>query len=630
MCVVIARVVLVTALAAACGDAPAHVTLVPVDLGGCGMPPGVTHLRVYAYTPSDQVVTDVSAPTELGSLPADTLQLGVEASVANGDVQAIGKTMPLAFDSLADHAEIRIAMLAQDGFCATGDLGEPRIDPAIALAGDGALVVGGYALDGAMNHVPLATADYYDPTTATFQPVDVPVDLGATGFAGAVLTELADGRVLITGPEHVAMTFDPTTRELTPGSFGEERAFHGAIQLDATHVLIAGGCNGVMGDTCVDFPLKSAYDYPIASLANTATRVSSAALTGKRYGARLYDLGEQADGSERYVLAGGFGDPATADRFALADDTATGLAGFHAQVVPLDGGALLTALEPDGSAQTGAAGQLAPDAGATTAIASAPAFDGSRLVALEDGTVLALGGDASVSSYSPTTDAWTPVALAGNPPPALGSPAVIRLRDGTVLVAGGAIAGVSSPHAWLYRPSLVGPQSKTASAFPTSSANSALTAPDPAAVNRSIGFTLSASDDSLAARALVGGPRMTTGSLSATVGVLGGGVALIAQQLGPGRALVALLAPDEPIVIERLDGGAATTLCTGDDPVVLGGTSNLTFAVSGHTASVDAGTTQLTCDLSGDPDASDRGAWGIAALSGAQVSIITIQATRAP
>jgi hypothetical protein len=644
MYAVIARSVVLVTLLAACGDPPARVHLVPVDLGGCGTPPRAraSAMRVIAYARDgehpDGINLDASGALSLADFPADTEQIGVEISGESG-VIAAGKTAPLSFDSLADGASVPIAMLPLGGFCQTGPMQAPRIAPLVAHAGDGALVVGSADASAAA-----ATAEYYDPATATFTAVVVPVDLGATGFAGATLTELADGKVLVTAPQHVALTFDPDKRTFTTGFFGEERALHSVAPLDADHVLVAGGCQGITGGMC-DSPVASTFRYPLASLGDELTRTDGPTLgPATQAGAQLHDLGTQLDGTRAMVLAGSFTTPDTAER--LDPDSvriAEEISGFHGQVVSLEGGALLTALEPDGTTQTGAASVLPPGAPAVASIAFAPPLDGARLVVLEDGSVLLVGVDAMglLGRYLPTTNLWqtiTPVAAmdpatnASAPPAQVAQSSVLRLADGSVLVVGGHVAQPIAS-AWLFRPSLIGATSGTVVVEADGSAAGVLVPADPSTVTRATQkLILTAPGDALTARALVGGVRMTTGSVNAAVQVGSGGLALVAQQVAPGRALVGELVPGMPAQIVRLDGGTSTTLCTGQavpalDPSMV---TNVGFAVDASSATLSlAGAPLATCSLAQDADAADRGAWGIAADgANAQVAVVTITVAR--
>ena len=617
---------------AACSDPAARVTLVP--LGGlCGQPLGANQVRITAFTATGDRSQSVGLEetVDIDDFPADTEQIGVEVLVG-GAVGAAGKSPPLAFDALADRAEIRVFMAPLDGFCEVGALTEPRAQPLVARAGAGVLVVGGSGAAG-----PLSTAEYYDPDTAAFSAVAVPPVLidDAQGFTGAALAALGDGRVaLIGGPHNAFVVFDPVTRSFaTDPVLIAPRAFHAALATGDQDVVVAGGCSAVTGRSCSGVPRRDTLRYHLAKLSTPEPAAELPEAGALRISPALFDLGVQLDGGHRYLLAGGGGDPGLAARFTLDDAVATGVPGGHAQAVALDGGAVLTAYGDDAAAPDGTAAVFAPDAAAGQPIARAPAAAAVRLIALEDGRVAGFGGDSQggVVTYDPTGDTWrlaAPTSSVVTGP--LVAPSLARLGDGSVLVLGGAV----SAQAWLYRPSLVGPATGSVTVVPPSAAVlGALTAPDPATVARTPGaaaaWQLATPTGAALARALVGGPRTATGSVSATVHVTAGGVALIAQQTSPGQALVAELAPDQPAQLVRLGGGTAQPLCTGAaalpafDPAT---PAVVELAITGGQArlSIDDATV-LACSVA----AGERGAWGIASLgAGAQITVDSVTVAR--
>src|SRR6185503_3233327 len=100
--------------------------------------------------------------------------------------------------------------------------------------------------------------------------------------------------------------------------------------------------------------------------------------------------------------------------------------------------------------------------------------------------------------------------------------------------------------------------------LPDGSTEGILVASDPSAVDRSGDhFVLFGAADDYHARALVGGPHIAEGLVSASAIVDQGGIALLAQQTGPGHAIVGRLVAGEPARIEQLDGGATKLLCSG-------------------------------------------------------------------
>ncbi len=590
---------------AACNSTPAHVTLAPVGTGSCGRPSGVTSLKVTAFGPGGEVTRAVApdAPMTIGDFPAGTMQLAVDVLVANGEVGAAGKTAPLAFDDLADGATIPIFMAPLDGFCAVGPGG--RTGAVVARAGDTVLIVGGTA-----GGLPLATAELYDPATAEFAPIDVPDALrdATEGLAGVVLAPLADGRVVLTGGVRGVLTvFDPKLRAFGPVLVVNRRAFHAATAIGNT-VLVSGGCANVVGGTCDPTPLRSSLIYALDGTQTGAPNLPPSSVTE---GGRLFDLGTDTDGIERFAIAGGFGDANAGARFALDDAVATPLAGLGGQAVLLDGGALLTAFAPDAGAASPTVAIVAPDGGAVVPLGAGPSLAGARLVALEDGSAVAIGGDpgGKIARYMPTSDHWD-VGFpdpTGDVPGALDAPTLVRLADGSVLV-------LAATGAWVYRPSLVGPATGSLTILPASAPSSGvLAAPDPSTLSHAIGYVLTSADDRLRARALVGGPRLAHGTIAATTHDVVGGLALIAQQQGPGHAVVLELVPGEPAALIQLAG--ATTLCTGATPIELpAGPVSASLEIRDGTVRASVGGLGvLACSVSLD----EIGAWGIASIGSA-------------
>ena len=620
---------------AACGDPAARVALVPVGGGACGAPATATGLKIIAYGTAAESVRAVGLDETLAidDFPADTLAIGVEVLGSGGTTVALGKTAPLAFADLADGATIPIFMAPPEGACALPDLGEARTRPVVARAADGVLVMGGVGADGSL----LSTAERYDPQTATFVPVTVPSELvdPDNGLAGGVLTALPDGRVVLTGTARgVLAIYDPTTHAFGTPVLTDRRALHAAIALDADHLLVAGGCVTVDHEACSGVPLRSTFVYQLSDL----THVGGAVLGDgdPRTNGTLLELGPRAlDGADTFALVTGAPEPGRVARFAVSDANALELAPLPAQVVALDGGALLAAFGSDGAGPSADATLVGPAATTGAAIAKPPPADGARLVTLEDGRVLALGGtvDGVAAVYNPTLDAWDARVPPGDPLGPLDAPTLLRLADGSVLV----LAAGAPAHAWIYRPSIVGPESGAVVALPDGSTGGVLTAPDPSTVTRPADrlqqtLTAPATDDpTLPARLLVGGPRTATGSVEAVVAATGGaGVALIAQELGPGRALIARLVPGQPATIARTDPAHAGASCTGQ--IVQAFATSTTFGLDVHagvaTVSRDH-TALLTCPVDADPDVADAGAWGIAAAGpGAAIDVFTVTVRR--
>jgi hypothetical protein len=632
----------VAAITWACSDPAARVRLVPQ--GACGQPAGANFLKITAYTGHGErsQTVQLGETAAIADFPGDTEQLSVEVIGAGGATGAAGKSAPLVFESLPDGATIPVFVAPLDGFCEVGAMIEPRAQPLIARAGSGVLVVGGIGPTG-----PVSTAEYYDPVTQTFRSVSVPPVLvdDVQGFTGAALATLPDGRVaLVGGPHNAFVMFDSTSRTFaTDPVLIDPRAFHAAIAIDEQDVVIAGGCSAVSDRQCSGLPRRQMLRYHLNKLGvpDPVTRLPDG--QNLRIGAQLFDLGIQRDGHRGYLLAGGSGDPGLSDRFAVEDELVTTVSGGHVQAVALDGGAVLTAFADDATAADGAASVYPPEAPAARPVADAPDTRFVRLIALEDGRVVGFGGDPSLGDppdrvliYDPTRDVWRAVSASSSAPLGpLAAPALARLDDGSVLVIGGAV----SSQAWLYRPSLIGPASGSVTAVLSSAAaRGVLTVSDPATVTRTTGaqssWILTASPDAPMARALVGGPRLLTGSIRAVVTVTAGGVALIAQQTGPGQAMFAELVPGEPARLVRLEAGARRVVCQATSaiapfepaPVVL------RLVIDERSARlVFDDNDVLSCALAGG----ERGAWGVAALgapgaldAGAQISVASVAVAR--
>lgn len=620
---VIARWALGACLLVACGEDAARVRLVPVRPvagGPCGADrPRPSELVVIAYARSGEVLRTVPVDdaVPIGDFPSDTEQLGVEARLAGTPI-AIGKTAPLAFADLADGATLPIFMAPPDGFCPLGDMRAARRAPLVARAGDGVLIVGG--VDDAGN--PLASAERYEPATGTFQSVTVPAILGESGFLGATLTPLPDGRVVLAGgPQPVATIYNPATHAFGESVLIEARAFHVAVATGGNEILLLGGCSAIANGACSGIVRLGSKIYEATSADTLRERQPSTTLRAGRIGATLVDIGIRADGKRAFVMAGGLPGqlaPDAADTFAIGDTDATAIAGSHFSAAALDGGGVLTAFAPDSEAPDGTASVL-PALADARAIASAPAVRGVRLAALENGRVVGIGGDAlgGVLRYDPTIDAWERQGASG---PVTDAPVLHRLDDGSVLVLGGKPV---TNQAFVFRPPLLGASSGSVTVVPIGPARAnTLTAADPATVTRGTKWVLSANGAQLA-RALVGGPRMTTGTLRLVASVEAGGVGVIAHDTGPGRALLASLVPGEPARIVAADG----TACTGDvvapfDPET---PATILLEVSDETATLSRdGTALVSCRVG-----AEAGAWGVAAVGAdARVAVETISLVR--
>jgi len=130
---------------------------------------------------------------------------------------------------------------ASGTFSLTGNLGETRWSPmATALPNGAVLIAGGNFMQA------LSSIETYDPTAGGFTSQSVFMTVPRTGHA---TTQLADGRLLLTGGENAtsqvnssAEIFDPATNKFsTTGSMSQGRVGHTATLLSDGNVLIVGG-----------------------------------------------------------------------------------------------------------------------------------------------------------------------------------------------------------------------------------------------------------------------------------------------------------------------------------------------------------------------------------------------------
>ena len=169
----------------------------------------------------------------------------------NGDVLVVGGFASSSFSSVGSgplaSAELYNPVTAS--FAPTGSLNTARSEQTATLLSNGmVLIAGGYDWNGN----PLASAELYNPSTATFIPT------GSLNVAryNHTATLLANGSVLVTGGTigngnvvASAELYNPTTGTFTStGSLNTARAYHSATLLNNGTVLIAGGINtGIFG-----------------------------------------------------------------------------------------------------------------------------------------------------------------------------------------------------------------------------------------------------------------------------------------------------------------------------------------------------------------------------------------------
>lgn len=635
-------------IVAGCGEDIARIELVIVPNGtdDCGLFAGTT-LQITALAETgvypSVVLSTTDEPTELADFPPDTRQLTLEVRDSNAMLRTHGKTAPFLVE--ARPAQVPISLYPVGGTCTVGPLAAPRRRPTVtALSDGGALVIGGYTVEGS-TVVPVETIEYFDPLRNAFEIIPPRSD-EVKRFVGGSIATLTDGRVVLTGGDSSyyvvwdpAQKDDPETHGFDRAGVFEARALAQVAAVDDHRVVIAGGCTDLRtdGSGLCDGALAS------VKLLDVDTGVSDPLtnLSGPRAGGIA--VVQHVGGIPTVVVAGGVdatGAPVTTvDRIRLdglfpieSTDGAPGLA------AELDTGGVLTALGPPGALPASTASITVPGVLAPRPIAAAVrSRRDAVLVALEDGSVIAVGGvddlpgspAGQLMRYSATRDAWDIVG--GVPDPAWLDHAATRLADGSILIVGGRDAtDTALATARRYRPALLGPFAATAAVTPAIDVDSQLIPFDPMHVDRTAGtFALTATTQ-LDGYALIGGPRLASGTLSALITANAvGGVGLLARVTAPGNFIRGVLIQGQPARVERWVDGVVTTLCTGSSTVPTLATAMVEMTVEAdrlvlRRAGLDP---DVECGL--ESAAVVPGQWGIAAVdAGARVEVTTISVER--
>lgn len=638
--------VLACAALVACGDVERRtVTLrrvTPPAEPSCGAPPDARTVLITALGefPPDLNTGDSLAvgagDLAIDQFPATTRVLQVRVEGPDAAERAIGRTRELALGELADGAELYVLVAPPQGTCRVGPPAVARAAPLVARAGRGALVAGGRDADGA----PVTEVEWYDPDRGAF---DVLAGTfygdGTAGLAGATMTRLADGRVVVAGGAREAyQVFDPDRAELDaarllPG----RRAHHAAAALPDGRLLLAGGC-GVVDDAgaCAGALLADTVIIDV----DTGDPEPGPPLLTARAGARAF---VEADG--RLLVTGGVDGSGvvvtTAERLDLAGGAANeGIANAGGSGVALASGAVLTAF--GAGAASPAVREIPPHRGTAVVVADAPAArTGHALVALHDGSALALGGTqddgaAEAAMFDPARERFVDVALPGVA--ARRDAGVVVLDDGAVLVIGGLDRdGAALPDAYVFRPELTGPYTSELFIAASGSAQSSLLTPsDPSrselvpAGERAAHVRLTGSGAGASAPSewlIAAGPVFAAPDVALRAGASDGGLAVVLAFADARTfAFVALGAGATRLAV--VTDGIARTVCEGEPADLAGAQTPTIEVVAGDplTASVD-GEVLLSCAL---PEPLAPGAVGVGVLGGdgAEVRLETLQVTR--
>lgn len=598
------------------GDPPAIALtrIVPEVEPNCGVSDDGTTLFVSALGDfSASSANTISRPIQntgavsIDAFPADTRVLVLEVRGERG-VHVLGKTAPLSFGELREGERIPVFTAPPDDLCPTGAPLFARADPMLARAGRFVLVAGGDDPDDSSVY----PIERYDTAAGTFvaDPVDHYGDDGAHKLFGASLTSVRpriftseagdtvdaiDAQVGITSaPTHAVLAgglpafqiYDALADTWTaPLLMQPERAYHAAVALDDRRVLLAGGCYPLIdGHICE--PRSSVVTSTIID-ATTSDYVQGPDLTLPRIGGLA-----MRESARSVLLVGGFDDqglPVTRIERLWLDGTDSQLFdGSASALAPLVSGSALLAFPPPGASGSTPASVVPPLHSGLSPVANPPwASTSATLTPLQDGRVLAIAETAgprvtrtSVAMYEPSRASFTPLDIrATGSLPGRGH-AAVRLADGSVLVVGGRPSGqpTNAPQraAWVFRPGSIGPfASALTVTFDDDDRVEHLVPRDPANLNRvprdgvipaHIDMLASAGDSALPAEwAIVAGPVLTRGELSARVRSRGGGVALLVGFRGPDDYLAVVSRPGQLVVVYAVERGAARTVasCTG-------------------------------------------------------------------
>jgi Putative Ig domain/Kelch motif/Galactose oxidase, central domain len=339
--------------------------------------------------------------------------------------------------------------ISAHGFKTTGSMAGPRIAHTATLLSNGMVLVAG-GTDG--SGTAIATAELFNPATGSFTATG-PMGTARAHFAATLLCDLSslpcnDNRVLVTGgldtngqPLATAEIYDPSTATFSPTSVSMlfVHASHTATLLKTGQVLIAGWGNAVaeLFDPGTG-TFKQTGNMATARVGHTATLLNTGKVlvTGGIQGAppatttlaeaELYDPG-----------AGSF--TATLGSLATARQV-------HTASLLSDGTVLVTGGLDSNNHALASAEVFNPTTQMFMAtkgsMGTARAFHTATV--LMDKTVLVTGGDdgngplATAEIYDPAAQSFSPTGSMGNTRELHTG---ILLNDGTVLVTGGTGSG---------------------------------------------------------------------------------------------------------------------------------------------------------------------------------------------
>ncbi len=327
----------------------------------------------------------------------------------------------------------------------TGSMSTARRSHTATLLPDGTVLVAGGNVAWEATAI-TATAEVYDPVTATWRPTRN-MNQARTGHAAILLP---NGRVLVAGgmdsnwdPIAGAELYDPATGEWTPtGAMWTARHSFGCVLLMNGDVLVAGGWPHI-----TDYGIGEAEVYNPASgtwrpVGNLNTARAGASLTLLPDGRALAAGGAECCG---YVF---FDSAELYDPESESWTPTASMLGGPRHIPPTavllrDGNVLIAGSHDFGGASTVAAELYNPPSETWTATGPLiEARSACPIVVLPDGLAMMIGGIQywpevfldTVELYDPDTGTWTATASLAVPRASAG---VVVLQTGRVLATGG-------------------------------------------------------------------------------------------------------------------------------------------------------------------------------------------------
>lgn len=659
----VGRVLVLIALAA-CGSDVRTIELIriaPAADPSCGAPADGRTLIVTAlgdFPPSEATgrpvnlsQVDQASEFSIESFPAGTRVIELVVIGSGGVTRTVGRTAEFELESLGDGDALPVFMAPPRGFCPTGSAaGTPRRAPLMARAGDDVLIAGGFGEGDA----PVGEVQLYRSADGAMMSLG---DALYGDLAGASMTTLFDGRVVVAGgPAPAYQVFDPDEGTFgVPGFLGQDlRAYHAAVALSASEVLLAGGCDGLdAAGACL--PGSTLATTSILDVDRGMVQPGPTLARARRGAAAFLD----ADG--RVVIVGGVDDAGAVDSAERLDLTATlpgeiidAVSGLAARLA--DGGLLVALAPADGMARSGAA-VLPPGGGSASAVASAPdPRAGATMTTLEDGRVLVLGGldatgDDEALLYEPQLERFELVEAM----PDTGAGAIhrhdhgaVQLPDGSVLIVGGRDpGGAVLDDAWIFRPDLTGAFTGDATISFGVAAAAALSLvprdpqhfrvqPGGAGVPATAVLESSGGGGVLPSEwALVAGPRFAGLSLEARLGAEGGGAALLIGFADAGRYSAAVLIPGQSAQLYDVADGVAVLASECDGELIEAGdlgspTELVSLALEAREQRLEVTAGDRVVLRCGERDEPARGLAGLGVIgaSGASLHIASISIGR--